>query len=225
MRRLLYVRRGMTSYVGLASRHLASFSRSLSPSRAAAKVLWRFVHPQLRLCQAGGPSATPFPGSELAGTLEVRTHTRLDTLAGKESSTGGGAAINAGPIGTGGRGSAPRLGAAWSGPGARASRPLSAATTLSVPGEVSASCSGSGKPAADPPHVVCSGSSGPVGLPQPPRLGPAWGRRARPGATGVSIPRDGRGSRSPRRASPSARAPLGPLPPASCACAVRQELP
>lgn len=44
-----------------------------------------------------------FRGSELAETLEVHTHPRLDTLAGKEGSAGRGAVINAGPVGAGGR--------------------------------------------------------------------------------------------------------------------------
>lgn len=225
LRRLLYVRRGMTSYVGLASRHLASFSRSLSSSRAAAKVLWRFVHPQLRLCQPGGPSATPLPGSELAETLEVRTHSRLDTLAGKGSSAGGGA-INAGPIGTGGRGSARAWGAAWGGPGARASRPFSAATPLSVLGSLGLRLG----------ERETGGRPAPCGLqrefrtrrPLPPAPARPGVGTARAAGRRRGFPSRGMGGdRGLRRAAcgPPATGPRAAFAACPCACAVRQELP
>lgn len=103
-------------------------------------MLWRFVHPQLRLSGARGPYSRPLPlispspspiralrsPSKRAGTLSLTL-----ILAGKESE-GVGAAIKAGPIREGWRGAArgvgahadlaPRdEGAAWRGPWVRAS--------------------------------------------------------------------------------------------------------
>jgi hypothetical protein len=87
-------------------------------------------------------------------------------LAGKERE-GVGAVIEEGPNEEG------RLGAAW-GAGAHpdpgSGRPGVCVERASAPGisflfGKSDACSGSGKPESDPPHVVCSGSSGPLGLP------------------------------------------------------------